>query len=900
MAVITANVTTANWNVNSTWVGSVQPTAADDVIIPASAVITIPTATTVLARSLTVSASGTLAFASTTAVLNIGDGTAGAGNVAISISSTATITLTGIGTIGLISTSATQQTITSAGKTLPIMTMSTASNYILGDALTTSGTFNFNLGTFDTGSFAFTPSVFASAAGTKTLTLGTGTAITCNNWNLRTSGTTVTANTATITQSGSASNFDVNSLSGLNYNGTSLVQSGAATALIGQVSTSLITLANYTRTGTATKTDGLTLGCNLTTTGTMTINGNSSINRMWVISDITGTARTLTAATVSVSNLDMMDITGAGAGSWNIAACTGNSGDCQGNSGITFTTPATQTFTSGTKNYSDVTVWTSRVPLPQDDVIINTTTATTLTLDMPRMGRNINFTTFNKTFTVTSLSASIFGNLTLSPGMTWTWGNTTTLSMRGRGSQTITSAGQSYGGGGNYGLFIIAPGGTYTLQDAIATYSLASTGQIGLQAGTFNTNNFSVTTGSVSVTGTVTRTLTLGSSTVSLGGVGTIWNATTTTGLTLTSTGSTIVSTVVSATGRTIIGGGLKYGALTYTVAGSTGSLTLIGSNYFSAINFTDSTNARSLLLTSGTMTTVGTLSATGASGRLISINAVTSGTAAFLDILDAPPTLDWLSVKDIFAGIPYKFYAGTNSTNVSGNTNVTFTAKPSPDGVFVSRYATNTSASTSITATFPYSLTPTVGDALVAFWEHSGNAGTVTPPTGWTAIDAINASTTTYLKAYYKISDGTETAFTFTSTSSPASTMLYVYSLDGFLGTATLDNTDKNSGTAITSLVTSGTPSSNTGNPAYAIAGFAASNTMGVTVSMTNSFLEGRGVTQQTMLRPVMKPLTTNAAVSTTYTWTTSRDATTILVVFKDVVAAGSSIKSLSALGVG
>jgi len=895
VAVITAT-STNNWA--SAFPST--PTAADDVVIPATFTVTVPTATTVVCRSLTVQASGGLTFASTTAVINCGDATAGLANVALSFSSTCTITLTGIGVINLISTSATQQTITTGGKTPPSININgVGSSYLMSDAMTI-GTFTATNGTFDTGSFAFTPTVFQSQAGTKTMTLGSS-AITCSNWTLRTSGTTVTANTATVTQSASASTFDFNSLAGVNYNGLTLIQSGAATATIGTSSSGAVTLATYTRTGTATKTNGLTLGCNLTCTGTMTINGNSDVNRMWVISDTVGTARTLTAATVSVSNIDLQDITGAGAGSWNIAACTGLSGDCQGNSGITFTTPATQTFTSGTKNWSDVTVWTSRVPLPQDDVIVNTTTATTLTADMPRMGRNIDFTTFNKTLTASAgISASIYGNLTLASGMTWTWSNTTIISLRGRGSQTITSAGQVWGTGGNFTLNMLAPGGTYTLQDALATYSAGTGGSITLSNGTFNTNTFTVTTGVINMSAATTRTWNQTNSTINLGGTATIWNATTTTGLTFTATGSTIVSTVVSATGRTIIGGGLKYGALTYTVAGSTGTLTLTGSSYFSAINFTDSTNARSLLLTSGTQTTVGTLNATGASGRLISINAVTAGTAAYLDILDTPPTLDWMSIKDIYAGIPYKFYAGANSTDVSGNTNVTFTAKPGTTGLFINRYATNTSASTSITVTFPYSLTPTVGDALVAFWHHNGNAGTVTPPAGWTAIDSINFSTTTYLKAYYKISDGTENSFTFTSTSSPATTMLYVYSIDGFTGTTTLDNTDKNSGTAITSLVTSGTPSSNTGNPAFAIAGYGIATTGGASVSFTNSFLEGRGLTQQTMLRPVMKQLTSNGAVSTTYTWTTARDATTILVVFKDVVAAGSSIKSLSALGVG
>jgi hypothetical protein len=54
--------------------------------------------------------------------------------------------------------------------------------------------------------------------------------------------------------------------------------------------------------------------------------------------------------------------------------------------------------TIGTKNWSDPTAWTSRVPLPQDDVMIKATPAkTVLTADMPRLGRNIHIILANIT-----------------------------------------------------------------------------------------------------------------------------------------------------------------------------------------------------------------------------------------------------------------------------------------------------------------------------------------------------------------------------------------------------------------------------------------------------------------------------------------------------------------------
>jgi hypothetical protein len=53
----------------------------------------------------------------------------------------------------------------------------------------------------------------------------------------------------------------------------------------------------------------------LTVTNNLVINGNSGVNRLLVKSDTLGTQRTITAATVSITNADFQDIKGAGAGS---------------------------------------------------------------------------------------------------------------------------------------------------------------------------------------------------------------------------------------------------------------------------------------------------------------------------------------------------------------------------------------------------------------------------------------------------------------------------------------------------------------------------------------------------------------------------------------------------------
>ena len=898
MATITAT-STNNW---ATAFPSV-PTAADDVVIPSPFTVTIPAAYTALARSFTVSNGGGLTFAATTSLLNIGDATVGLGNIAMSIGSTATITNTAQGVITFKSTSTTQQSINTGGKTLPGVTVDgVGSSYLMASTLTCT-TFTFNNGTFNTGSFAMTPTTFTSGAGTKTLTLGSSS-ISCNSWSMRTLGTTITANNATITQSSTTPQFDVSATSGNNYGGLTLFQSGSGNAQVGTTSTPTITVGTYNRTGTAAKTDSLTLGCNLTVTGTCTINGNSSINRVLVQSLTVGTAVTITAATVSTSNSDWMDITAAGAANWNLSAITGNSGDCQGNTGITFTTAATQTFTSGTKSWSDVTVWTSRVPLPQDDVIVNTTTATTLTIDMPRMGKNVNFTGFNKTAT-NNTAANVYGSFTLASGMTWSMNNTQTMTLRGRGSYTVTGAGKTWSISNNGGLAITAPGGTYTAQDALILSSVTTSspsGSLTLNNGTFVDGGYSHTFTSVSITGTATRTLTkTGNWFIITTAAATIWNATNTTGLTFSDSGTTTISNA-SVSSRTWAGGGLTYGTLTYTVAGSTGSLVISGSNYFDTLNFSDATNARTLSLTASVVQTVKNFNVIGTSGKLMTVNSTTGGTQAQLALYGPVDTVDFLSVQDINSSLPYKFYAGANSTNVSGNTNVIFTAPVTQLYVTWSSDIAqiNTAGNTTMSVTPSYGHTATAGTLLIfAVTLGSANPGAITSaPTGYTQVDNNSATGAAYTYIYYKIAAGGETTASISWTNGITNVSCRLTEIAGWVGTPTLDVKDKNnSGASSVTTLSTGSGVSNTAQPAFAYAYFSGNSTLSTLVSITNNYQEERLqlVANTTGGRSFGLPLTSTGSQTTTFTWTTSRTASAQLVIFKD-----ASGHTLSMLGVG
>lgn len=557
--------------------------------------------------------------------------------------------------------------VTSNGRSMATLTISGTATSVasLADALNVTGALTINNGAFVTNSNAVTAGSFASSAtNNRTLTLGassvtiTGTA--SNTWNTSTiTNLIVTANTATITFTGASSVTLINA-GGLNFNGSSIAVTGT-----GQPIVSGLTCANFTRTGIATKTDAVQFTSALTVTGTLSLTGNSSTNRLLVASNLVGTARTITAAAVSISNADFADIIGAGAASWNLSAITGGSGDAGGNSGITFTASATQTRTGAGGNWSTAASWTSRAPLPQDDVTVAGAASGTITADMPRLGRSLNFTGFTGTLTQ-STNNLIYGSLVLGTGMSIT-ATGLNFTLRGRGAFSITSNGVVVPGSGG-SLTIDAPGGTYTHADAAfwgATISVLS--------GTWDTNGMSTRVWAITTSGTATRGITFRTSTVTLAASSSVVFSATGSGLTASLASSTIVVGTAAAVARSFIGGGLTYGTLSYTIAASTGTLLITASNTFGTL---DVGSGRTLQFAAGTTQTVAAWNVNGASGAPTTVNTDTAGSAA---TVSTPNTLHakYLTLQDI-AGAGVGVKNARRSTIVSNVTgwNVAMSAK--------------------------------------------------------------------------------------------------------------------------------------------------------------------------------------------------------------------------------
>lgn len=676
MALITAAAGGGSWTVGTTWIGNVAPTAADDAqLTGTSGAITINSGS--VCRGLDCTGyTGTLTH-SAGVTLTIGDATAALGNIALRLVSGMTYTLGNASTsaISFVSTSATVQTVTMGTKVAGNTTFNAASggSWQFADAFSCgAATLTLTKGTLlDTNGQTVTCGTFSSSnTNVRTLTLGASSFTSSVDWLVTTStNLTLNANTSLISCTGSSATFNGG---GLTYNNVTL--SGPNTPVV----TGANTFANLTRTGTAVKTDGLSLGANQTITGTLTINGNSVTNRVLVRTSTLGTAFTLTAATLVCTNvIEFRDITGAGTATWTTAASGATYfGDCGGNSGITFTTAATQTA-NGTTSFSWSTAarWTSRTPLPQDDVVINNafSATQTVTLDMPRAGKSITWSnTGNSVAWAKTTATTMYGSLVMTGTSLLTNSGTVGFTMEGRGAFTWTSAGQTFTNSLTVAMF----GGTLTMQDAFLSSSTGTHTH-----GTWDFNNFSSQFTTFSSNASSTRTLTLGSAAMTLTASGTVFTSATPTGLTVTATTGTIKVIDTSASTVTFSGGGKKWGNLWFSRGASTASITLLGSNTF--IDFKDDGSAaHSILFTTGLSMTVTTWTVSGTAGNLKTINSTTTGTHALVKAGGGTISADFLNIQHSVATPATTWYAGVNSVNnqavATAGSGWVFTAPPS------------------------------------------------------------------------------------------------------------------------------------------------------------------------------------------------------------------------------
>lgn len=561
---------------------------------------------------------------------------------------------------------------TSGGQTVGSVILQSGGSVQLQDNLTCSST-TVTAGTFDTNGKTFTNSGFTVST-TGSITLGASVISITGNFSFSGSGT-VNAGTSSITLTGSSNNF-----TGGSHTYYNLVFTGGGQHNIDSGNT----FNNLTFTGTAANTCQYTFAGNQTVNGTFTATGNNaSTNRILVRSDDlgTGTARTITAASVSITNVDFLDITGAGAAAPFIGTSIG---DCGNNSGITADSPLTLYWFKDTGNFSTAGNWflasggtggAGRVPLPQDTVRCDSGSfsagSKTLTVNMPRIG-SMDWTGSTNSPSIANgsgVTCSVFGNLTFISAMTVSF--STGFTFASRSSRTFTTGGTSI----NANLTVECATATLTLGDAL---NQIGGGTLGLSYGTFDSGGFSITNNgaiNLNLAGTTqARAMSLHGSTVTLTGTSsTVWNVgSTTTGLTFTAGTSTIIANGGTAGTKTLAFGGLTYWNVQITGAG-TGAWTLTGSPTFH--DFAADTGPKTIKFTNGTTQTVKTFSVNGTVGNLITLQSTSAGSA--WNLSGTVPGVDivcnFLSLQDSHASGTGVNWFAQSSTNVSGNTGWNF-----------------------------------------------------------------------------------------------------------------------------------------------------------------------------------------------------------------------------------
>lgn len=646
---------TGNWSDTARWStgsggasGASVPRSHDDVVFDAASNATAYTATVdavtggVRMKSLTIAgpASGNVTLA---------------GSVAIFIHNNVTLPATGLtrtytGAITL-SGSTTGRTLTTNGVALAsaVTVNGVDCGWSLGSELTNStGSLVLNNGTFDLAGYNLTTSFINSISfnsitidfDISTITISGSTPLTFGTSETERAALTVTAGTSQINCSNASPTFSGNNQTFYNVAFTSA--SAGTVTLNGTNSFNNLSFTGITSSGLK----NISLTANQTVTGTLTFSaGTNATMRHFCRSDTIGTTRTITAAAVSMTDVDFRDITIAG----GAAPASGTRiGDCKGNSGITFTAAANKYWNlAAGGNWSD-TGWAAssgaspavnNFPLAQDTCVFEATglnSGATITINQSYNIGTIDMSA--RTANTMTLSCSqtpfIYGNWINGTGTTLS--GTGTLTFSGRTTQTITSSGKSF----SQPTTVDSPNGSVTLQDAFACSN-----NLRVNNGTFNANIYNVSlSGSLSSlisSLSFVRTIAVGSGTWSIAGSGSSWNAATSTNLTVTGTGTI---SLTSASAKTFSGGDFAYTNITLNQGGA-GTLTISGNNTLKDITNTYKATGATTINMGTTTQRVSQWTAAGETGRLLTIQGTSAsspctlihtgtGTAADVDYL--------------------------------------------------------------------------------------------------------------------------------------------------------------------------------------------------------------------------------------------------------------------------
>jgi hypothetical protein len=454
------------------------------------------------------------------------------------------------------------------------------------------------------------------------------------------------------------------------------------------------TLYNLTINRSSGKTGAFVLYSNITVSNSLTLSGNSKINRAIVRSDTPGVARTITCngSITCTGGVDFRDITGAGSASWDLSAAADYTGICGGVSGITGTTADTMYFHkhSGNDSWSTVGNWflssygeggEGRVPLPQDDVVFDANSflaaSMALTLDMPRMGRNITFAgdgsgaVVNSPALTQTIDNEIYGSLTLVSGMTRS-GN---FHFDFRNGKDITTSTLTTSGISLYHILVNMPGATLQLGDDLTCSAVDNA--INFAYGTFDANDHNLTSAYSFYTSVAGTTIYMGNRTWKITGAnGNNFNFNTNKPTNVYCEGSTIEINGSAYTYANAFGG-FTYNNLIFNGAGSA-AMTISGSNTFNNIFIDASLAPKTIKLTNSSTQTVNSITRDCNPRNKITIRNETGTTKGILRngsggciVLPDYMDIDYVSFTSTNTLAAKWAYSGENNTKGRNNSGI-------------------------------------------------------------------------------------------------------------------------------------------------------------------------------------------------------------------------------------
>lgn len=372
----------------------------------------------------------------------------------------------------------------------------------------------------------------------------------------------------------------------------------------------------------------LTSGTTWTSTGTTTFNGTTSqtittgatvfacsftfnnATGSWALQDDfnTGSANTVTLnrGTLDLNNynLNIGRFVSTGTFARTLAFGTGQI-TLSGSGAVWNTTIATFTVTgSRVVNVTNPTATASSITCQNQNntnsLTYNINAGTYALTTVINNGYNdLNFTGFSGSW-ASGIGGTIYGNLTLSSGMTLTSSTTALTFGATSGTKTIQTSNKTL----NFDITFNGVGGMWQLQDSI---TMGSNRVITHTNGTLDLNGKTVTVSQSYTTAAGTKSITFnGGTLLCTRAISGAFNNAAPTGFTTTAGTANGTISMTAATAKSFVGGGSTYAAT--LDQGGAGQLTITGSNTFSNITASiATTSAASILFTAGTTTSLTT-----------------------------------------------------------------------------------------------------------------------------------------------------------------------------------------------------------------------------------------------------------------------------------------------------